>query len=258
MGISCTLSLTGGSGNISFNVVVGPNCLLGQSCGFPAGYVGTSFAYKMPDGSSASTPDFSGVMTYLGTASCGTGCSAYYYTIKGTFSGQDSQGRTFSGSTQQSLTLSSHFHGADSALDTGGATTLTYTGTAAQSSPSPTAPDFSLTVSQTTLTVSPGQSAVVSLTLIPVAGFAGTQTFSCSGLPTSANCSFNPPSLTLDGSNNPLTTQMTITTGTATASAMPKQNESHLPPGYSFFAVLLPAAFLCSDNRKANKATLRI
>ncbi len=351
--ISCTLSLAGGNGNVSFAAVVGPNCQVGQSCAFPAGSVGSNFAYQLPDGSSGSSPDFSGVMTYIGAGSCGLGCSAYYYTVAGTFSGQDSQGRAFNGSTQQALTLQGHSRGGNVAIDTGGSTTLTF-GAATQSSSaqlaflasppstlaqgnslgtvmvgvedkngaivtnstatialslsgpsgfdpvtqtsnasqgiatftmaapvmiagqyslspssvglssppnativvstSPASPDFSLTASPTALTVAQGQSAVVGLTIIPAAGFTGTQTFSCSGLPASTNCSFNPPSLTLDGSNNPLITQMTITAGAATATAMPKPQLPTGGPEYSLFAVVLPAAFLCWDNRKLKKA----
>ena len=356
IGVSCTLSLAGGSGQVSFDAVLGPNCTVGRSCGFPAGYVGSGFSYLLPDGSSASATDFTGVMTYLGFGSCGTACGNYYYTITGTFSGQDSQGRAVSGSTHQSLTISSHSRGGNTAVDTGGATTLTFSGIA-QPSPSqlafltgppstvalggslgtvmigvegnngtvvtnstatitfsltgpgdfgivtqavnasqgvatftlsapmtiagqyslsatspgltsppnatitvgasPTTPDLSLTANPATLTVTPGQSAVVTLTLVPAAGYTGIQTFSCSGLPTSTTCSFNPPSLTFDGSNTPLTTQMTITVGSATALARPSRNGSHLPFGGSAysFTLLLPAAFLCWSNKNGKKVT---
>lgn len=358
--ISCTLSLTTGSGNITFAAVVGPNCRLGQSCSFPSGYVGTYFAYHLPDGSSGDTGNFSGVLTYIGVSTCGLQCSTYYYTMTGTFWGQDSQGRAFTGSTRQAMAISSRSRGGDNAMDTGGATTLTFTGgpsttpaalafltvlpsalapgdsigavmvgvedsggnivtssaaditvsltgpagfdsvtqTASAShgvaafalpgaltiagqytlsasstglAPAPNAvfsvdsskagpqtPDFSLTASPTTLTVRTGQSAMVNVTLVPVGGLTGTQTFSCSGLPASTNCCFAPPILNADGSNTPLTTQMAITTASG-AMSTPRRN--HLPPrrreaGYVFFALLLPGVFFWP--KRARKEAQRL
>jgi len=56
-------------------------------------------------------------------------------------------------------------------------------------------PSFS--VGATPVTVAgPGQSGTSTINVSPTNGFTGTVTLSCSGLPTGASCSFNPPSLT--------------------------------------------------------------
>jgi hypothetical protein len=78
------------------------------------------------------------------------------------------------------------------------------------------APDFQLTAS--TLTPSPvsaGQSTSATLTISPIAGstemVVNFAPGNCTGLPTGATCSFNPPSVTFTGSNSPTTT-VTIST----------------------------------------------
>ena len=42
-----TMHLSDG-GSATLNPVVGPNCCLGMTCGFPAGYVGTDMSYTLP------------------------------------------------------------------------------------------------------------------------------------------------------------------------------------------------------------------
>ena len=64
-------------------------------------------------------------------------------------------------------------------------------------------------------TVKTGQNASYALTVMPVAGFSGTVTFSCGNLPQYAQCSFNPPSgaVTSGGIN------VTVTISTSQQSA---------------------------------------
>ena len=130
-GVFCSLAASTGSGKIAFAAVVGPNCQVGQSCGFGVASVGSYFSYQLPDGSSANSSDFSGGLKYLGVNSCGPLCSSYSYALTGTFSGQDSQGRLFTGSTEQGVTINTYSRGGDSAADVGGATTITYSGASA-------------------------------------------------------------------------------------------------------------------------------
>jgi hypothetical protein len=76
------------------------------------------------------------------------------------------------------------------------------------------AADYSVTVNPTSLTVQSGQSGTATFTITPVGGYSGTVQLSCSGLPTGATCVFQPAQAVLDGSNTPVTVQLTLhTTG---------------------------------------------
>ena len=59
--------------------------------------------------------------------------------------------------------------------------------------------DFSITVSPSSLTVSPGQSGTATISVMPQNGFTSATTFSCSGLPSGATCSFSPATVTPSG-----------------------------------------------------------
>jgi hypothetical protein len=61
--------------------------------------------------------------------------------------------------------------------------------------------DFTFTPPQSSLTVTRGLGAQSSLTITPapLAGFSPTVTFACSGLPSEATCTFNPPSVSPNG-----------------------------------------------------------
>ncbi len=76
---------------------------------------------------------------------------------------------------------------------------------------------FILTVNPTTITVTQGNSGTANVTLTPSGGFNQTVTFLCSGLPIYSQCTFNPPTVTPDGSNTPSTVVMTVSTNVATA-----------------------------------------
>jgi len=68
-------------------------------------------------------------------------------------------------------------------------------------------PDFNV-VPSGEVTVTQGQSQSISIAVTPVAGFTGTVSFSCSGLPVETTCNFTPPQVT-GGSGS---TTLTITT----------------------------------------------
>jgi uncharacterized protein (TIGR03118 family) len=79
----------------------------------------------------------------------------------------------------------------------------------------PTGASFSISAAAQALTVTQGQSATTSLTITPTNGFNSAVSFSCSGLPGGATCSFSPSTVTPAG--NAATTQLsisTVTTGT--------------------------------------------
>lgn len=64
-----------------------------------------------------------------------------------------------------------------------------------------TGQDFQFSGTPGAATVSPGQSAPVTLTLMPLSGFNQPVSFSCSGLPLNTSCVFKPASTTLDGTD---------------------------------------------------------
>jgi subtilase family serine protease len=88
------------------------------------------------------------------------------------------------------------------------------------------AADFTLTVTNalSPSSVSAGQSAVATLTIAPVNGSTQTINFtpsSCTGQPSGATCSFNPASVTLDGTDSETVT-LTIATSPNMAASGPQ------------------------------------
>lgn len=96
--------------------------------------------------------------------------------------------------------------------------------------------DFSMQASPASLTVAAGQSGTTTLTVTPSGGFAQAVTFSCSGLPVGASCSFSPASVTPSGG----AATATLTIGTnGGAVAMSAGGSS----GFEVRAAALSAAF---------------
>jgi hypothetical protein len=81
--LQITMHLAGG-GTVVLNPVVGPNCYLGMTCSFPAGYVGTSMTYTLLDGSTAQLTNFTGKFSSLGNNN---------YEVSGQASGTDDLSR---------------------------------------------------------------------------------------------------------------------------------------------------------------------
>ena len=79
------------------------------------------------------------------------------------------------------------------------------------------APDFYLTGASTTATVTGGTSATYNLTIQTDPGLTGTSTFTCSGLPVYAACTFAPASISLSSGG---TSVLTITTSQTQAAAV--------------------------------------
>ena len=75
----------------------------------------------------------------------------------------------------------------------------------------PAAPDFTVTVSPATATITAGQSVAALLTITPIAGYSGTVSFSCGTLPSLATCTFAPTSVT-PSNGTAAGTKLTITT----------------------------------------------
>jgi hypothetical protein len=86
----------------------------------------------------------------------------------------------------------------------------------------PTA-DYSFALSSPSLTVAPGGSGTLTITVSPENGFSQTLTLACSGLPTGATCSFNPPNV------NPSAGAFATTLTVDVPSAIAMQSLSTLP-----------------------------
>ena len=95
-------------------------------------------------------------------------------------------------------------------------------------------PDFQLSVNPTTLTIVAGKSGNATFTVTPQNGFSSQVSFACTGLPSEASCTFNPPSVTPSGAAASST--LTITT-TAPGSAM---FVPLAPSQRPFYALLFP------------------
>jgi hypothetical protein len=61
------------------------------------------------------------------------------------------------------------------------------------------APDFTVSASPSSATITAGQSATTTLTVTPIGGYSGTLHFSCGTLPVGVACTFTPSSLTPNG-----------------------------------------------------------
>jgi len=94
-------------------------------------------------------------------------------------------------------------------------------------------PDFSLDPTPSGVSVVAGQNATYSISVKPVAGFHGTVSFTCTGLPAGTTCSFSPTVVDLNVSNT-TNTVMTVTT-TAHVSTLYQRNKS-----LGISAMLLP------------------
>ena len=79
----------------------------------------------------------------------------------------------------------------------------------------PTGPDFTVTASPTSVTVTKGQSVATMITVTPLNGFVQAVSFTVSGLPSGATYTFAPTTVTPAG--GPVSTMLTITTTAATA-----------------------------------------
>jgi hypothetical protein len=93
-------------------------------------------------------------------------------------------------------------------------------------------PNFNLGLSSSMLFLDPGSQVSVSLTVTPQNGFNSLVSFTCSGLPSGATCSFSPTTVTPSG-GNAATTQLIISVSASSASALPasKRNRDSLFPG---------------------------
>lgn len=174
------------------------------------------------------------------TISCGSACSASY-----------ASGATV---TLTATPASNSVFGSWSGCASSSGNTCTVTMAAAESvtatfNPAPT---FSAAVSASTLGITQGQSATDTITVTPQSGYAGTFTsFSCTGLPSGASCSFTPTTLTASGNGAALTTTLTLSTTVTTGQLILSSSK------IAFAGLLLPSLLLPFALRRRNRAHSR-
>lgn len=105
-------------------------------------------------------------------------------------------------------------------------------------------PGFSIAVTPSSLSVKAGGSGTATVTVTPQGGFNSEVTFSCSGLPAGAACSFSPASVTPSG-NTSSPMQLTVTTA-ATSAALDRGSSPLFPGGAALACVM----FFCFGLRK--------
>jgi hypothetical protein len=82
-------------------------------------------------------------------------------------------------------------------------------------------PSISAAFSPTSLTITHGSTGSSTLTVTPANGFAGTLTFSCGSLPSSASCGFLPASLTFTATSSAAqSTVLTVSTNASIIGAL--------------------------------------
>ncbi|MGH9587585.1 MAG: hypothetical protein ACRD3F_11580 [Acidobacteriaceae bacterium] len=95
-------------------------------------------------------------------------------------------------------------------------------------------PGFNVGLGSSSLVVKQGGSASMPVTITPENGFNSAVTFSCSGLPSGASCSFSPQSVTPSG--GAVTSQLTVTFA-KTSAGLDRQSLPFLPGGAAVCAV---------------------
>ncbi|MGA2277527.1 MAG: chitobiase/beta-hexosaminidase C-terminal domain-containing protein [Terracidiphilus sp.] len=88
-------------------------------------------------------------------------------------------------------------------------------------------PDFTIAAAPSSLTITGGQSATLSVSVTPQNAFASAVSFTCAGLPAGATCTFAPATVTPSGTTASTTT---LTVTTAAATAMYHRNSNPLLP----------------------------
>jgi arabinogalactan endo-1,4-beta-galactosidase len=123
--------------------------------------------------------------------------------------------------------------------------------TEASTAPPPT-PTYSFSVSQSSLTLATSASSTLSLTVTPSGSYQGTVSLSCSSTLVGVTCSFNPTSLTLNGSNTAVTGNVIITAPSTIAEMRPFHRPDHQAFAITIFC-WLPGGILLMIPGKMRK-----
>jgi len=114
--------------------------------------------------------------------------------------------------------------------------------------------DFSLSVSPTTNTVTAGQKATYTLTVIPWGGFNHQVSLTCSNAPALTNCALSSASVTLADGTTPVQVSVTVAT-TAPSGTFSRRTFPQLPPagGHLLWLGGIAAGLLAARLRRTYK-----
>jgi hypothetical protein len=119
------------------------------------------------------------------------------------------------------------------------------------------AQDYSLSISNSSLTVAQGSSGTLTITATPKNGFKQTLALTCSGLPAGASCNFNPQNVYL--SSGPVSTIVTIQAPSAaqTAILLSGPFSGSRNAALRIFAMLLVGIVGASGNKRSFRGKVR-
>jgi len=121
-------------------------------------------------------------------------------------------------------------------------------------------PGVTASVNPTSLSIQPGSSGQLAITITPIGGYTGTIDFSCGTLPAHVSCTFAPPTLTLNGAG-PFTDTLTVSTNATATAQLRIPGESGRFDSLALAALLwLPgsiAAMFGLKRRKTKHSTSR-
>jgi Glycoside hydrolase family 44/Bacterial Ig-like domain (group 3) len=120
----------------------------------------------------------------------------------------------------------------------------------------PAAADYSLTMSNSTLTVAEGTSGTLTITVSPKNGFKQSVGLACSGLPASANCSFNPSSVNTAGGAG--ATTLTVQDAGANGTEIPaKGSFTGFPKGALYILAVALVGIVGIAGKRSALGTIR-
>jgi hypothetical protein len=97
---------------------------------------------------------------------------------------------------------------------------------------------YALAANPTTLTIAPGATGKTTLIFTPTGGYSGTIALSCSNLPANLSCAFDQNQVTLSGTNQNVSTGLTINTTTQQAGKDVPSNAPQSPFSPALFALV--------------------
>lgn len=142
------------------------------------------------------------------------------------------------------LTLDQQISGNVYAVYSGSSGFRSSTAQAQASADASTLPDFTITASPTSLSLSPGQYGTVVLTIAPLNGFNQMVTLSCSGNPAASTCTFSPTTFTpINGAAGTSSLQIATEAPSGKAANIAFPERGFGQPSHTVYAIVVPGLF---------------